>query len=202
MRKRTFEGRVRRCATQDGLALHACCRLGLIDDPRVTAVAESLAGDAMARRRLELRHPAAGDALLVQRDSGPVLGLAAFGDKRATARGVDFLLRHRVVFSPPPECRRALGVREARYPPYWHYDLLVGLRTLAVGGALADPRTADALDMLESKRQPDGTWRVEGRWWKRPGSNGSNVEVVDWEGIADGLLTQRARDVLSTAGRA
>ena len=87
------------------------------------------------------------------------------------------------------------------YPPYWHYDVLVGLRTLASGRTLEDPRTADALDLLESKRRPDGTWRVEGRWWKRPGSKGSNVEAVDWGEAMNALLTERVRDVLRAAGR-
>ena len=88
------------------------------------------------------------------------------------------------------------------YPPYWHYDLLVGLRMLRVAGALGDPRAADALDLLESKRRPDRTWQTEGRWWKRPGAKGSNVEAVDWGDTANELLTERAHAVLATAGRA
>jgi hypothetical protein len=202
MKKRTFEGRVRRCATQEGLALHACCRLGLAEDPRVVAIAESLVetqwpdGGWNCDIRPQVTHSSFNETW------GPVLGLAEFGDDRATGRGVEFLLRHRVVFSHRRKVVAHPAFVKLRYPPYWHYDLLVGLRTLAAAGALADPRTADALDMLESKRQPDGTWRVEGRWWKRPGSKGSNVEVIDWERVADGLLTQRARGVLIAAGRA
>jgi hypothetical protein len=87
------------------------------------------------------------------------------------------------------------------FPAYWHYDLLAGLRTLAVAGGLADPRTSDALDLLEEKRRADGTWRTQGRWWKRPGSNGSNVEIVDWGDAADEILTEQAEGVLRAAGR-
>src|SRR5439155_3524700 len=32
--KRRIDGRVRRCASQDGLGLYACCRLGLAGDAR------------------------------------------------------------------------------------------------------------------------------------------------------------------------
>ena len=85
--------------------------------------------------------------------------------------------------------------------PYWHYDVLVGLRTLASSIGLDDARTADALDLLESKRREDGSWRAEAKWWKRPGSKGSNVEAVDWGEAASELLTEQARGVLGVAGR-
>jgi hypothetical protein len=55
--------------------------------------------------------------------------------------------------------------------------------------------------LLESKRRPDGTWCVEGKWWKAPESNGSNVEVVDWGELANEVLTEQALDVLGAAAR-
>jgi len=86
-------------------------------------------------------------------------------------------------------------------PAYWHCDLLAGLRTLVATDALGDPRASDALDLLESKRRPDGTWHTQGRWWKAPGSPGSNVEVVDWGDTANELLTEQAEGVVREAGR-
>jgi len=53
--------------------------------------------------------------------------------------------------------------------------------------------------LVAARRRDDGTWRTEGRWWKRPESKGSNVEVVDWGEAANGVLTARAREVLSAA---
>ncbi len=132
---------------------------------------------------------------------GPILGLAAYGATDAAARGAGFLLRHRVVFSERTGEPAYWTFLRLRYPPYWHYDVLVGLRTLEASVGLGDPRVDDALDLLESKRLPDGTWRVEGRWWKRPGSTGSNVEAVDWGEAANDLLTQQAAAVLAAAGR-
>jgi hypothetical protein len=88
-----------------------------------------------------------------------------------------------------------------RFPAYWHYDLLAGLRTVAAAGSLDDSRTAAALDLLESQRLDDGTWRAEGRWWKRPGSKGSNVEAVAWGETESELLTEQAESVLRAAGR-
>ena len=72
---------------------------------------------------------------------------------------------------------------------------------MAASVGLNDARTDDALDLLESKRHADGSWRTEGKWWKRPGSKGSNVDVVDWGGTANELLTAQAEGVLRAAGR-
>jgi hypothetical protein len=133
---------------------------------------------------------------------GSILGLTEYGATDAAGRASEFLLVHGVVFSHRTRQAMHPGILELRYPPYWHYDLLVGLRTLVRAGRIADRRTGDALDLLERKQLPDGTWHVEGRWWKRPGSKGSNVEAVDWTKTADELLTERAGDVLVAAGRA
>src|SRR5215211_2676151 len=128
---------------------------------------------------------------------GPLLGLAAYGATEAAARAADFLLRHRVVFSDRTgeiADRRFLALR---YPAYWHYDLLVGLWALAESVGLDDVRVREALALLESKRAGDGIWHVEGRWWKPPGSKGSNVDAVDWASAADRLLTERVWSVLA-----
>jgi hypothetical protein len=198
--QRKINGRVRRCATQDGLGLFACRQLGL-SDARL---------DVLARSLVDTQWPDGGWNCDVRPDAshssfheswGPVLGLAAYGARDAVTRGAEFLLRHRLVFSERTGQPADPGLLRLRYPPYWHYDLLVGLRTLALTVGLADPRAGDALDLLLRKRDGDGTWRCEGTWWKRPGSSGSNVEAVDWGAAADQLLTLHANAVLEQAGR-
>ncbi len=47
------------------------------------------------------------------------------------------------------------------YPPRWHYDVLRGLDYLRRAGADKDSRCAEAVDLVESKRQPDGRWLLE-----------------------------------------
>ncbi len=47
------------------------------------------------------------------------------------------------------------------YPPRWHYDVLRGLDYLRKAGADRDPRAQEAIDLVESKRQPDGRWLLE-----------------------------------------
>ena len=87
-----------------------------------------------------------------------------------------------------------------RWPPFWHYDRLQGLRALREAGRLDDPRTADALASLGDARRADGRWRADGRYWRGPGATGTGVEAVAWG--ADGearMLTIQALDVLRAA---
>jgi hypothetical protein len=46
------------------------------------------------------------------------------------------------------------------FPPRWHYDVLRALDYFREAGA-RDPRMAEALALVRSKRQPDGTWLLE-----------------------------------------
>jgi hypothetical protein len=47
------------------------------------------------------------------------------------------------------------------YPTYWHYDVLRGLDYLRAAGAVPDERAAEAIDLVESKRDADGRWPLE-----------------------------------------
>ena len=198
---RVIDGRVRRHASQEGRALQACLDVGLHGDPRLDTLAESLVatqwpdGGWNCDRHRECVHSSFHESW------GPILGLARYGASDAAARGAAFLLEHGVVFSHRTGEPAHPAFLRIRFPAYWHYDLLAGLRALAAAGAIRDRRAADALDLLESKRRPDGTWRVEGKWWKRPGSAGSNVETVDWGDSAHEVLTAQAEGVLRAAGR-
>jgi hypothetical protein len=198
-----IEGRVRRCASQEGNGLAAAVHLGLATDERVTRLAETLVssqwpdGGWNCDRRPEATHSSFHESW------APIRGLWAYaratgdaGADDAARRGADFLLRHRVYCSERTG-RPHEALARIRYPPYWHYDVLVGLTTLAGSVGLDDDRVDSALELIESKQCADGTWRVEGRWWKRPGSKGSNVEAVDWGSTADELLTSRCLAVLA-----
>ena len=199
--KRSIDGRVRRCASQDGRALQACLDVGLSGDPRLDTLAESLVetqwpdGGWNCDRHPQVTHSSFNETW------GPILGLARYGATNAAGRGAEFLLEHRIVFSHRTGEPAHLVMLKLHFPPYWHYDVLAGLRTVAASVGLNDARTDDALDLLESKRHADGSWRTEGKWWKRPGSKGSNVDVVDWGDAANERLTEQVEGVLHSAGR-
>lgn len=88
------------------------------------------------------------------------------------------------------------------YPLYWHYDILQGLVILSRAGKVRDPRTQEALDILESKRLPSGLWRVEGCYWHPPGQRSSTADVADWgRSGPNEMITLNALRVLKAAER-
>ena len=73
------------------------------------------------------------------------------------------------------------------FPLYGHGDILQELTILSRAGKLDDPRTKEALDIVEKKRGPDGLWHADDYYWsvrRTPLTKSkvllSNVEVVDW----------------------
>jgi hypothetical protein len=138
----------------------------------------------------------------------PLRGLAAYGSpeaQRAADRATEVLLTRRILY------RRSNGrlIRadwaRLHYPVYWHYDLLAGLKGLAEAGHLADPRCADALDLLERKRLPDGGWAAEASFVHGVDPRRQHHDLVDWGGTdprrRNEWVTADALAVLTAAGR-
>jgi len=50
---------------------------------------------------------------------------------------------------------------EFAFPYYWHYDVLRALDYFRSSGANPDPRMAEAVEVVQSKRQPDGRWLLD-----------------------------------------
>ena len=49
------------------------------------------------------------------------------------------------------------------FPTWWHYDVLRGLEYLRSAGVTPDDRVAEAIDVIESKRDDDGRWALDTR---------------------------------------
>ena len=47
------------------------------------------------------------------------------------------------------------------YPTRWHFDVLRGLDYFRATDERPDDRVAEAIDLVRSKQQPDGTWLLE-----------------------------------------
>ncbi len=50
---------------------------------------------------------------------------------------------------------------EFAFPHYWHYDVLRALDYFRRSGADPDPQMADAVNVVRTKRQPDGRWLLD-----------------------------------------
>jgi hypothetical protein len=180
-------GRYRVCASMEGNAVGVCSRLGLAEDERVGALVDGLVrwqwldGGWNCDKNPEATHSSFNESLATA--WGLAEYHAATGDRRAgeaAAAAGELFLRHRVFRSDRTGDVIKPVWLNLRYPPYWHYGLLQGLRVLGVLGLLRDPRAAEALDLLERKRLPDGRWKVEGRYWTPLRKEESNADIVDW----------------------
>jgi hypothetical protein len=91
------------------------------------------------------------------------------------------------------------------YPPYWHYDVLFGLKVMAEAGLVKDTRCKDALDLLESKQLPDGGFPAEARYYHLQKHPRSAMSLVNWGGVSSArmneFVTVDALHVLKAAGR-
>ncbi len=206
----TINGLTRAHASMEGNALAVCSRLGLAARTEVRVLADSLLewqwpdGGWNCREGEEVHHSSFYESL------APLWGLVEFhlatGDAetlKAARRTTEFFLRHRLFRSERTGDVIKPDWLKLHYPLYWHYDILQALRILVRATSLDDPRTQDALDLLEKRRLPDGRWRPGAYYWYPPGSKTSNVEVVDWgRGGPNRMITLNALRVLKAAGRA
>jgi hypothetical protein len=77
------------------------------------------------------------------------------------------------------------------FPNWWHYDVLRGLEYLRRAAVVPDERVAEAIDLVESKRDSEGRWPLETRY---PGQ--MPVEIDEGEGQPNRWITLRALRVL------
>ena len=215
----SIEGRVRRCASQEGNALYATLTLGLADvDEGSRQFADEMAGrlvrwswpdggwncdkkpEAVNSSFMESLIPLRALALYARRMRSAEAETAASGASEI------FLKRHLFKTQSDGGVMRPEFVK-LHYPCYWHYDILFGLKVMAGAGFIDDPRCQDALDLLEEKRLPDGGFPAEGKYYRVTEARISNSSPVDWGGVnrrrmnefvtADALHVLRAADRLS-----
>jgi hypothetical protein len=113
----------------------------------------------------------------------------------ARLRGQEFFLERRLLR------RRSTGEMvdpawtRFSFPTWWHYDVLRGLEYLRRAGAAPDDRVAEAIELVESKRDGDGRWPLENQ---HPGT--MVVEMDEGEGRPSRWNTLRALRVLQWYG--
>lgn len=77
------------------------------------------------------------------------------------------------------------------YPTRWHYDVLRGLDYLRSADVEPDERTAETVDLVRDKRNPDGRWALENTHTGRV-----HFELEDGDGEPSRWNTLRALRVL------
>ena len=181
--------RVRRCASQEGNAIWAALRLGL-EDESTAALVERLIGLQWpdggwnCDRRREAR------ASSFQETAIPARALHAFGTRfghagalHAADRAAERLLSRRLLWLRGdgslirPDWGGAVDLIQF---PIQFYDVLFALQVMAELGRIGDPRCADALVLLCSKRLADGGFPLELRNAATRHVVASRASFADW----------------------
>ena len=79
----------------------------------------------------------------------------------ARRRGEEYLLARRLFRRKSTGDVVQPAYLDFAFPYYWHYDVLRALDYFRGSGAPPDPRMAEAVAVVRSKRQPDGRWRLD-----------------------------------------
>jgi hypothetical protein len=198
---RSAGGLHRRHASMEGNAVYAFTRLGFADHPSTSRLVEAL---------IEWQWPDGGWNCDRHRSAHrssfhesvtPALGLASYAQQtgdaaalEAAVRTAELLLQHRLFRVHGTGQPIHPSWTKLHYPPYWHYDVLQGLRLLRAVDRLDDHRASDALALLESCRRRDGTF--SGPQW----SSKRQPAVLDRSTYSQ-LLTRRAKEILQASGR-
>jgi len=208
---RIIDGRARRCASQEGNALHAALALGLADE-RALELADLLIfwrwsdGGWNCDKKPTAANSSFMETLL------PMRGLWLYGRLtgdtkalRAAQQAVEVFLKRRLFRRQRDGAVISDDFIHLHYPRYWHYDILYGLKTMAEMGQIGDERCQEALDLLEAKRLPDGGFPAEGKYYRVTREGPSGRSPVDWGGASrrrmNEFVTVDALFVLKAAGR-
>ncbi|WP_328439730.1 hypothetical protein [Nocardia puris] len=185
-------------AAQDGNAIYAITVLGHGADERVG----ELVGIVLAKQwpdggwncdRKPMAHRSSFHESVTT-----ALGLARYAQQfshpeaaAAAARTAELLLQHRLFRRSKTGEAIHSSWTVPHYPPYWHYDVLQGLRLLDDLGLLDDPRADDAKEVLAGARVGDG---FKGRSW----STATQPAAVSYgRPPRNSMLNQRAHSLLT-----
>ncbi len=208
---RVIDGHVRRCASQEGYAAWCSLRLGFADSRT----------EELVNRLLKWQWPDGGwncdkspgaDTSSFMETLIPLRALALYakvsGDKKVETAAEHaaevFLTRHLFKRHNDGQVMDPHFIY-LHYPCYWHYDILFGLKVIAEAGFLGDPRCVAALDLLESKRLPDGGFPAQESYARPTRPQLSGYSPVSWGGISkktmNPFITADALYVLRMANR-
>ncbi|MBI3464216.1 MAG: hypothetical protein HY000_14345 [Planctomycetes bacterium] len=206
-----INGRVRRHASMEGNAVYYLLKLGLADE-RIEQLVQGL---------IECQWPDGGwncDPKPQAHNSSfhesltPLRGLTLYarltGDAQARVaarRAAEIFLKRRMFQQQSDGHVIKEDFVRLHYPCYWHYDVLFGLKVMAEAGFIGDPRCSDALDLVETKRLPDGGWPAEKKHYAGLSRKlKSQRELVSWGPVGKRMnefVTADALYVLQAARR-
>jgi len=208
---RVINGRVRRCASQEGNCVYYSLALGLSDDRTEELVA----------RLLKWQWEDGGWNC----DKHPEASVSSFNETLIPLRGLSWYIK----FTADPKVKQAVDrasevflkrhlikrLRDGQiidqkfiklhFPNYWHYDFLFALNVMSEAGLIHDQRCAESLDLLENKRLPDGGFPAEEKYYRVDDKKLAGHSRVNWGGTSkiysNPFVSLDALIVLKRSGR-
>ena len=205
------ENKVRRCASQEGNAVWYSLMLGL-EDERTEVLVNRLKqwqwpdGGWNCDKRPEAQVSSFVESIIPLR--ALVLHGRLKGDQESlitARRAAEMLLKRRLYKRQRDGQVINPKFTLIQYPYYAHYNILFALKVMAEADFVMDERCQDALDLLESKRLPDGGFPLEKKNYKPADDIVSEGSFVDWgsasKKLSNEFVTADALYVLKEAGR-
>jgi hypothetical protein len=183
---KTIDGRVRRCASMEGNALFASLCLGLADERSEELAARLVRwqwpdGGWNCDKRPQAHNSSYNETLIPMRALIRYAGVSGDRRARSVAEQAAEIFLKRSLFKRQRDGQPIFeDFITLHYPCYWHYDFLFGLKVLAEGGWIDDPRCAEALDLLESKRLEAGGFPAEKKYYRLSPSATTGRSLVSW----------------------
>jgi hypothetical protein len=209
---RTIDGRVRRCASQESNAVWYSLRLGLADSRTEELAARLMKwqwpdGGWNCDKRPDVSISSFMESLI------PLRALALYarvsgdrGASQAAERAAEIFLKRQLFKRQNDGAVMDEHFTHLCYPYYWHYNILFGLVVMAETGFIGDPRCRAALDLLASKRLPEGGFPAEEVYYRTTHPNLSGYSLVSYGGTSkvrmNPFVTAEALYVLKSAGLA
>ena len=204
-------GRVRRCASQEGNCVYYSLALGIADERTEELAARLIRwqwedGGWNCDKKPEATKSSFHESLI------PLRALSLYTHqtgnpkaRQAAERAADIFLKRRLFKRLSDGKIINASFVQLHYPGYWHYDILFGLKVMCETGFINDPRCSEALNLLESKQLADGGFPAEARYYRVDEKKLSGHSHVDWGGTSkkhmNPFVTIDAFSVLKQAGR-
>jgi hypothetical protein len=206
---KVIKGLTRRCASQEGNALYSMLMLGIADER----------ADELARRLTKWQWPDGGwncDKKPSAKNSSyietitPMRGLTLHakmtGSKesaKAVKRAAELLLKRKLF---KRQCDGEImkeSFVQLKFPRYYEYDYLFALIVLAEAGLIKDKRCKESLNLLRSRRLPDGGFPCDRKLYRVSKNIKYNrTSLAGWGGTSKNEMNEFITvDALSVLGK-
>jgi hypothetical protein len=184
-----IDGRMRRCASQEGYCVYYSLALGIADG-RTEELARRLVkwqwpdGGWNCDKKPAANHSSFMESLI------PMRALALYaqqtGDpaaRQSVERAAEVFLKRELFKRQQDGAVMSPEFIALFYPYYWRYNILAGLKAMVEAGCIGDSRCQPALDLLETKRLPDGGFPTEKKYYQLTERQISGRSRFDWGGV-------------------